>query len=146
MLVSLVPTGIEGASYALFTTTWNTAGALSDALSTMLLRIWDVSKPTLASGELSGLTNLTILTTAMQLAPLLFVWMIPHSLEDLSQVRSAATTSTASPQDLDVTKTEAGNSSKFGGAMFLIIVSLSILYAIFVGIMNVSHPGWMGES
>ena len=146
MLVSLVPTGIEGASYALFTTTWNTASALSDAISTMLLRIWDVSKPTLANGELSGLTNLTILTTAMQLAPLLFVWMVPHSLEDLSQMRSTTITRTDSSKEMDISKTNDGNSSKLGGAVFLIIVSLSILYAIFVGIMNVSHSGWMGES
>jgi BT1 family len=46
MMVYLVPAGSEGASYALFTTTWNVASSRADSLSTMLLGIWDVNKPT----------------------------------------------------------------------------------------------------
>jgi hypothetical protein len=129
MMVNLVPVGVEGASYALFTTTWNVASALSDSLSTMLLGIWDVSKDTLLEGDLSGLTNLTILTTVLQTLPLFFVWLLPHSVEDL-----------------DILKSTHSYSSQLGGSIFLSIVTLSVLWAIVVGVMNIFHPGWMGES
>jgi hypothetical protein len=129
MMVNLVPLGVEGASYALFTTTWNAASAVSDSLSTVLLGIWDVSKDALLDGDLSGLTNLTILTTVLQTLPLFFVWLLPQSVEDLN-----------------VLKSTHSHSSKLGGLIFLSIVTLSVLWAIFVGVMNIFHPGWMGES
>lgn len=129
MMVNLVPSGVEGASYALFTTTWNAASAMSDSLSTMLLGIWDVSKDTLLEGDLSGLRHLTILTTVLQTLPLFFVWLLPHSVEDLN-----------------IMKSNDSYSSRTGGLIFLLIVTFSVLWAIFVGVMNIFSPGWMGES
>ena len=161
MLVSLVPTGVEGASYALFTTTWNAASVLSDALSTMLLRIWDVSKPTLANGDLDGLKSLTIATALIQTVPVLFIWMVPGSLEALQVMKADPANRSGSDQhhhdqhatnDLEhshqssPSAKQRHNSSELGGFVFISIVTLSVLYAIGVGIMNVLHPGWMGET
>ena len=173
MLVSLVPSGIEGTSYALFTTTWNTASSLSDALSTILLRIWDVSRAAFEKGQLNGLRNLTILTTIIQMTPLLFIWMVPHSIDDLSKMKSNRADAygkaplTSSSSSLTTTMASNGNmgrddssssssdvvvshndlnSSNVGGTIFLSIVTLSIICAIYIDIMNVVHPGWMGES
>jgi len=70
---------------------------------------------------------LTILTTALQITPILFVAMVPHSEDHLNHLITEAT-------------------SKAGGAIFLLIVMLSIGYAIFVAVMNLIHPGWMNES
>jgi hypothetical protein len=127
--VHLCPVGSEGASYAMFTTVNNSALNLSSAISTQLLRIWDVSKEALARHELSGMINLTVLTSFMQVSGLLFVGLLPKTKEDLFEL-----------------KEKSFGSSKVGGSIFLSITFLSILYAIFVGVMNVIAPGWMGES
>jgi hypothetical protein len=66
MMVHLCPQGSEGASYAMFTTVNNCASGLASNLSTLLLGIWDCSKETMIDGNLTGLTNLTILTTVLQ--------------------------------------------------------------------------------
>jgi hypothetical protein len=129
MMVHLCPAGSEGASYAMFTTVNNSANQMSVAVSTSLLGIWDVSKEALENSELSGMINLTLLTTGMQVAGVLFVFLLPRTKEDL----------------FDLKNQEYG-SSKIGGIIFLGVTFLSIVYAIFVGVMNVVAPGWMGES
>eukprot|EP00815_Leptocylindrus_aporus_P000986 CAMPEP_0116055494 /NCGR_PEP_ID=MMETSP0322-20121206/3442_1 /TAXON_ID=163516 /ORGANISM="Leptocylindrus danicus var. apora, Strain B651" /LENGTH=518 /DNA_ID=CAMNT_0003539111 /DNA_START=64 /DNA_END=1621 /DNA_ORIENTATION=- len=83
MMVHLCPSGSEGASYAMFTTVNNSALTLSGAISTMLLPIWDVSKEAMEDGDLSGMTNLTILTTALQLSGICFVFLLPRTKEEL---------------------------------------------------------------
>jgi hypothetical protein len=132
LMVNLVPTGIEGASYALFTTTWNVAGALSDSLSTVLLRLWDTSKETLQQGDMSGLTKLTLLTSVLQTLPVFFVSFLPRSAEELQ--------STNKEQD------NSSIYSRLGGGTYLGIVFLSLVWTVIVGLMNIFHPGWMGES
>lgn len=113
----------------MFTTVNNSALNLSVALSTLLLPIWDVSKEALQNGDLSGMVNLTLLTTGMQVAGILFVKLLPRTKEELFDL-----------------KNKENGSSKIGGTIFLFVTFSSILYAIFVGIMNVVNPGWMGES
>jgi len=130
MMVNLVPPGIEGASYALFTTTFNAAVGVASGLSTILLGIWDVSKETLTAGDLSGMTKLTFLTTAIQVTPLLLVRLVPHSVSDLEQLKTGGLQS----------------SSTLGGSVYLVCVFLSIIFALFIAIMNVVSPGWIGES
>mmetsp|Transcript_17472 Transcript_17472/g.26625 ORF Transcript_17472/g.26625 Transcript_17472/m.26625 type:complete len:145 (-) Transcript_17472:44-478(-) len=130
MMVNLVPPGIEGASYALFTTTFNAASGVASGLSTIVLGIWDVSKETLKAGDLSGLTKLTFLTTAIQVTPLLLVRLVPHSVSDLEQLKTG----------------DLPSSSTLGGSVYLACVFLSTIFALFIAIMNVSSPGWMGES
>lgn len=129
MMVHLCPAGSEGASYAMFTTVNNSALNLSVALSTHLLGIWDVSKEALANHELTGMINLTYLTTAMQVAGVLFVGLLPRTKEELFAL-----------------KEQAVGSSRIGGFVFLTVTLLSISYAVFVGVMNVVAPGWSGES
>lgn len=65
----------------------------------------------------------------MQVSGILFVGLLPRTKEELFQLKSLAV-----------------GSSSIGGFVFLAITFLSILYAIFVGVMNVVNPGWSGES
>ena len=127
MMVHLCPAGSEGASYAMFTTVNNSAGTVSQAISTQLTNIWNVDKETLSSGDVSGMTNLTILTTALQVSGILFVGLLPRTKEDLAKMSHQGV-------------------SKTGGIIFLVITFLSIFYAINVGVLNIVAPGWMGES
>lgn len=129
MMVHLCPAGSEGASYAMFTTVHNSAGQLSAAISSSLLGIWDVSKAALENNDLTGMVRLTFLTTALQVSGILFVGLLPQTVEDLFQLRE-----------------QSFGSSRIGGFIFLSLTFASILWAIFVGIMNVISPGWMGES
>lgn len=155
LMVNLVPSGIEGASYALFTTTWNAASSLSDSLSTMMLGIWDVSKPTLESGDLSGMIKLTLLTSFLQSVPIFFVWMLPNNAAEIQTTSNDAcleATETERSDDVEGdlssprTSTPKTDLSRVGGAIYLGIVLLSVVWAIFVGVMNTFKPGWIGES
>ena len=130
MMVHLCPAGSEGASYAMFTTVNNCAAGMASALSSsVLLGIWDVSKETMVSGDLSGMTKLTLFTTAIQTCGLLFVKMLPRTTDDLKRLH-----------------TDSFSGSRIGGAIFLTITILSVLYAISVNLLNVIAPGWAGES
>ena len=113
----------------MFTTVNNSAGTLSNAISTMLLGIWDVSKTALEKHDLQGMINLTYLTTALQVSGVLFVGLLPEYKEDLERL-----------------KTSKMGTSKIGGIIFLCITFSSIAYAIVVGLLNIISPGWMGES
>lgn len=128
MMVHLCPHGSEGASYAMFTTVNNSAITVSTAISTLLLGIWDVSKAAFQRGELRGMVNLTLLTTVLQVSGILFVGLLPRTKDDLARLHHSSSV------------------SKVGGAVFLTITFCSILYAIFVGVMNIVKPGWAGES
>jgi len=129
MMVHLTPAGSEGASYAMFTTVNNSALNLSVAISTHLLGWWDVSKEALMEHELSGMIKLTILTSIMQVSGILFVGLLPRTKEELFEL-----------------KEKAIGSSPIGGFLFLWVTLVSILYATFVGVMNVIKPGWSGET
>jgi hypothetical protein len=123
MMVHLCPVGSEGASYAMFTTVNNSALTLSSAISTKLLRIWDVSKVALSAGNLSGMVKLTCFTTAVQVSGILFIGWLPRYQEDLVALKSSTHTSV------------------IGGAIFLCITFGSILYAIQVGVVNIITGG-----
>merc|ERR1712157_231239 len=107
----------------------NSALSLSGAIGTMLLGIWDVSKEAMERGDLSGMTELTILTTCLQTSGIFFVGLLPRTKEDLVALKNSR-----------------GGVSKIGGRIFLAITFFSVLYAIVVGFMNILAPGWMGES
>ena len=113
----------------MFTTVNNSALNLSAAISTQLLRIWDVSKDALARHELSGMINLTILTSLIQISGLGFVGLLPKTRDDLLAL-----------------KERQFGTSNVGGAIFLSITFLSILYSLVVSLLNIMYPGWMGES
>ena len=127
MLVQLVPEGSEGSTYALFTTNHNAALHLATTFSTLLLPIWDVSKATMAAGDLSGLANLAFLTKGLQLSAIVVAMLwIPHYKEDLLQLTRQR--------------------SSVGGFVFLSVTLLSVFYTIFVSLMNIVAPGWLGAS
>lgn len=129
MMVHLCPTGSEGASYAMFTTVNNCALGMASALSTNLLGIWDVSKETMVGGDLSGMTKLTILTTALQTSGLLFVRLLPKTKDDLAKLHA-----------------DYYSGSRIGGFIFLSITLASVLWAVTVHLLNIIAPGWSGES
>ena len=81
------------------------------------------------SGDLSGLTKLTMLTTALQTSGLLFVKLLPRSKDDLTELHS-----------------NKHSGSRLGGTIFLSVTIISVLYTIMVGLLNIVAPGWMGES
>ena len=125
MMVHLCPVGSEGAAYAMFTTVHNAALNLSSSISTLMLGIWDVSKSALADGDITGMANLTYLTTGLQVSAIFLVGLLPHYKEDLQRL--------------------TGHSST-GGIIFLGVTFFSVGYSIFVSLMNICFPGWSGES
>ena len=128
MMVHLCPVGSEGASYAMFTTVNNSALTLSSAISTQLLKIWDVSRATLAAGSVQGMINLSYLTTFSQVSAIVFVGLLPRYKEDLTALAHGS------------------YQSRIGGCIFLCVTFLSIAYAVVIGVLNIVDPGWMGES
>eukprot|EP00980_Cylindrotheca_fusiformis_P003938 scaffold871_cov130-Cylindrotheca_fusiformis.AAC.15 len=126
MMVNLCPPGSEGASYALFTTAWNLAILLAPSISSTLLSIWDVSVEALASGYLDGLFNLSLLTAAIQTAPVFLLFMLPKTRGQLMDL--------------------ASKPSILGGSIFLIIMFGSMSYVVIIGILNIVKPGWSGAS
>jgi hypothetical protein len=126
MMVHLCPAGSEGASYAMFTTMSNSAGSLASAFSTLLLSVWDVSKEAMERGDLTGMINLTALTTLIQVSGVLFVGLLPRTKEDLANLSVSG--------------------SRVGGFIFLFVTLSSVLYSLVVGVLNIIAPGWAGES
>jgi hypothetical protein len=78
---------------------------------------------------LSGMTKLTLLTTALQTSGLLFVRMLPKTKDDLSELHNSAY-----------------SGSRRGGTLFLTITISSVLYTVVVSLLNIVAPGWAGES
>lgn len=109
---------------------WTTASPrmwrLAPSISSMMLSIWDVSAEALESGDLDGLFNLSLLTAVIKTSPVLLLFMLPQSRNQLHDM--------------------AANLNVFGGAVFLMILFGSMCYIIFVGILNIVHPGWAGAS
>jgi MFS family permease len=138
LMVTLCPPNSEGASYAMFTTAWNSAMLLAQAIgSSVLLGIWDTSKETMTAGNLNGLFNLSVLTTFLQMLPIIFVWWLPHGRTELVEL--------AHDRQGDNNTNNSG-SSRIGGGIFLLVVLSSVLYTIIVTLLNVLVPGWIGES
>jgi hypothetical protein len=95
---------------------------------TLMLGIWDVSKETMVSGELTGLMKLTILSSLLQTSGVLFTFLLPNSKDAL------------------IALGKGSSKSKLGGYIFLSITFFSITYALSVGLLNILAPGWAGES
>jgi hypothetical protein len=94
----------------------------------LLLGVWDVSKEAMEKGELSGMINLTALTTIIQVSGVLFVGLLPRTKEELASLHA-----------------DSGR-SKIGGFIFLFVTLSSVLYSLVVGVLNIIAPGWAGES
>jgi BT1 family len=126
MMVGLCPTGSEGASYAMFTTCWNSAMMLASAMgSSWLLELWDVSKETMAKGNLDGLLRLSVLTTLMHVFPIVFLFLLPHGKHAVDAL----------------TADSRFRTSKVGGLVFLSVVFASMLYIFSVAVVNIVTGG-----
>mmetsp|Transcript_2676 Transcript_2676/g.7431 ORF Transcript_2676/g.7431 Transcript_2676/m.7431 type:complete len:553 (-) Transcript_2676:1268-2926(-) len=129
MMMALCPPGSEGASYAMFSTVWNSAMMLAPAISSLLLGIWDVSRDAMLQGNFDGLFNLTLLTTALNAAPIFIIGWLPHGREDMEALDH-----------------KAGSGSAIGGGFFLLVLFASMFWTLAVAMMNILHPGWAGGS
>lgn len=127
MSTHLCPSGSEGASFAMFTTVNNSALLLASSLSTLLLGIWDVSKTALELENLDGMVKLTLLTTAIQSFPIIFLRFLPQNVEDMKTLKN-------------------GRKSTIGGGIFLTVVGISVFWALLNNALNILLPGWAGES
>ena len=88
MYVALCPSGSEGSSYAMLTTFNNIALAVGGLFGNAFGDIWDVSNEAMEAGNYSGLWRLSLLTSLLQIVPLVFVGLLPASraqhLEDVA--------------------------------------------------------------
>jgi hypothetical protein len=99
---------------------------LAPTLSSLLLGIFDVSKSTLEAGDVSGLFKLSVLTTAIQTVPILFIGLLPHARDDLMAMSDTKST--------------------IGGVIFVALLFVSMIYTLVVAALNIFDPGWAGES
>jgi hypothetical protein len=129
MMMNLCPPGSEGASYAMFTTGYNAGILLAPAVSTTLLGIWDVSKQSLENEQLDGMFNLSLLTTVIQMSPILILYWLPRGRDELYALAQ-----------------KPSGTSPIGGSIFLAILFGSTAYTFMVAILNIVDPGWAGES
>lgn len=129
LMVALTPAGSEGAAYAMYTTVWNSAMMIAPAVSSVLLEIWDTSVETMKAGQLDGLFNLSLLTTGLQVLPVLFLCWMPHGRDELHALAG---------------KTGSGHAA--GGVIFLAILGMSMAWTLAVAVLNIIRPGWAGAS
>jgi hypothetical protein len=100
---------------------------LGGSISTLLLGIWDVSKEALERDDLSGMIKLTLLTTALQLFPIVFLRYLPSSVDEMKVLAQ-------------------GIRSSMGGAIFLAVIGVSVVGVLLNSLLNILAPGWAGES
>ena len=112
----LCPEGSEGVTYALLTTISNLAGAVGSDIGSAMTLIWDVDNDTLESGDYSGMLKLTILTSCLQVTPLLWVWILPDSKEEQRKLQTS------------------GDTSYEAGLTLLIVIIISLLVTIALSI------------
>lgn len=119
MFIMLCPEGSEGITYALLTTIGNLAWNISWDIGSSLTSLWDVSNDTLAAGDFTGITKLTILTSFLQLSPIILVYLLPDSKEEQAALR------------------DAGEKSWWGGLCMTIVVILSLIITFGINIYYV---------
>lgn len=112
LFVVLCPEGSEGTTYALLTTISNLAGTVGSDLSSSLTSIWDTSNETLEAGDYSGVANLTILTSILQLMPIVLVFLLPATRKE------------------QIDLIESGQRSFLGGLMLSLTVGASLLFTV----------------
>jgi len=123
MFVHLCPKGSEGASYAMLTTTSNAAFNMAGTISVMCLGMWNVTKAQLelchherhqcgpntacAPQACDGMWKLSLFTSCMQLAPILFLPLLPAGMSELKKLGMM-------------------KGSKIGGAVYLVFTFGSV--------------------
>lgn len=69
-------------SYALFTTIANLSWTVANDIGSRLTTVFHVSNNDLSHGNFNGILKLSILTSVLQVLPLIFIRMIPNNKED----------------------------------------------------------------
>ena len=119
MFLCMCPGGAEGASYAMLTTLSNLAGTVSYSISAAVANIWDVDNQTLLNHDYSGMWRLTIFCASIQFVGLFFLRLIPSGVDDQLAL-------------------QASNQKSFtGGAVFLTVIGLSLLFVISITFLTV---------
>eukprot|EP01038_Epipyxis_sp_PR26KG_P011220 gene11220-15055_t len=119
MFAMLCREGSEGVTYALLTTILNLGGSLSSAIGTALSNIWDVSNDTLKAGDFSGVLKLTILTSCLQLSPMLLVFILPDTRAEQQRLR------------------DSGEKNWKGGFTLFIVLTLSLIITVTYSIYEI---------
>ena len=121
MYMKLCPGGSEGATYAMLTTFGNIALCCSSSLGASLANLVDVSNAALEEGRLTGLAQITMLTSAVAVVPLTLLWLLPAGYEDqLAQQKSSVR-------------------SKAGGAAFLAVLVVSMLWTSSQSVLTIMY-------
>jgi hypothetical protein len=121
MFASLCPDGCEGCIYAILTSYANVANIVASTFSNMSSQIWDVSNKTLKAHHYTGLWKLTVFTSLICCIPLLF---LPCLLPTQLQQRELA---------------KKNESNVYGGAVFILVLVISIGWAVFQSVMVIMN-------
>ena len=104
--------GAEGATYAMLTTLQNMASTVANDISTLLTGIWDVSNSAITNGDYSGMWKLTVLTSVIEIVPLVILPLLPADREEQ-------------------TKLQASNErSALGGGLFIGVLVVSLIATV----------------
>lgn len=121
MFVMLCPRGAEGTTFALLTAAASLAGTVASDFGSALTDIWDVSNETLAAGDFSGVLKLTILTSLLQLSPIMFIGILPDTREEHAQA------------------VQQGHTSFWGGFILTVVIFASLFFTV---LLNVAMLYW----
>jgi len=116
MMLAMCPKDSEGASFAMFTTLSNVGMAVGMVAGNGLVGIWDCSNATIKAGDYSGIGKLTMLTTAIQCIPILFISVVPDS-----------------PAEQEKMIEEGYTSKRWGGLLVFLLVASIIASVLNVG-------------
>jgi hypothetical protein len=112
MYMSLCPEGAEGTAYSMLTTFGNIALVCAASLGNLLSGVWDVSNEAMRTNDVRGLWKLSLLTSALSLLPMGFLFLLPHNAEEQAQLA----------------KSQVRN--RLGGAVFLLVLFGALTWTV----------------
>jgi len=112
MFVALCDNGAEGTTYALLTTISNLAGTVGSDFGSWIVTYFETSNEALQAGDFRGVANLTILTSLLQVSPIVLVFLLPASKEEQVALR------------------ESGEKSWWGGFVLATVVVVSLVFTV----------------
>lgn len=121
MFIQLCPHGAEGTTFALLTAAASLAGTVAGDFGSALTDVWDVSNDTLEAGDFSGVLKLTILTSVLQILPIMFIRILPDTREEHALA------------------VQEGKTSFWGGLTLAIVIAASLLFTV---LLNLAMLYW----
>jgi MFS family permease len=119
MYIGLCPAGSEGVMYAMLTSYSNLAYECGYNIGTLLTSVWDVSNSTLEAGDFGGVWRLTLLTSCVQVVPLIFVGVLPANKVEQRKLQ------------------ESNEKSVTGGIIFLMLFLTAMLWTLIESILEI---------